>query len=113
MDVKALESLCVALNVKHNLNYAEKLTAVMNRLRYLNLLDVCSRCSGTGSYSYNSINGTVCFQCKGFKFTFPKTINQEYVNTASELTNRGRLIPYLEEVKKDQQLIKQENPLII
>lgn len=28
----------------------------------------CSRCDGTGHHSYNPIEGTVCFQCRGAKY---------------------------------------------
>ena len=30
---------------------------------------VCSRCGGTGHYSYNEVNGSKCFKCRGSKAT--------------------------------------------
>lgn len=33
---------------------------------------VCSRCGGTGHYSYNSMTGTVCFKCGGRKKVLTK-----------------------------------------
>lgn len=32
----------------------------------------CSRCDGTGHYSYNPINGTTCFKCGGAKEVLTK-----------------------------------------
>ncbi len=29
----------------------------------------CSRCGGTGHYSYNAMDGTICFKCRGAKKT--------------------------------------------
>lgn len=31
--------------------------------------ELCSRCHGSGHYSYNSINGSTCFKCQGRKTT--------------------------------------------
>ena len=28
----------------------------------------CSRCGGSGNYSYNPIHGSTCFQCNGLGF---------------------------------------------
>lgn len=37
--------------------------------------EACTRCDGTGRYSFNMMHGTMCFKCKGSK---------------SSLTGRGR-----------------------
>jgi len=34
--------------------------------------ETCSRCGGTGHYSYNQITGTVCFKCSGGKVVYTK-----------------------------------------
>jgi hypothetical protein len=34
--------------------------------------ETCGRCGGTGHYSYNQINGTVCFGCHGHKVRLTK-----------------------------------------
>ncbi len=34
--------------------------------------EVCGRCGGTGHYSYNMMNGTVCFGCGGAKVRLTK-----------------------------------------
>jgi len=33
---------------------------------------VCSRCGGTGYYSYNYIDGTMCYGCRGTKWQYPR-----------------------------------------
>ena len=34
--------------------------------------EACSRCGGSGHYSYNQINGTTCFKCSGAGKTYTK-----------------------------------------
>lgn len=34
--------------------------------------ETCSRCGGTGHYSYNQIDGTRCFKCSGAKNVYTK-----------------------------------------
>jgi len=33
---------------------------------------VCSRCGGTGEYSFNLMDGTICHGCLGAKYQLPK-----------------------------------------
>lgn len=33
---------------------------------------ICSRCGGTGNYSYNQLTGTRCFKCNGVKAVYTK-----------------------------------------
>jgi hypothetical protein len=35
-------------------------------------METCSRCGGTGRYSYNPFHGDVCFKCRGRKRTFTR-----------------------------------------
>lgn len=35
-------------------------------------IEPCSRCGGSGSYSYNPMDGTRCFKCGGAKFVLTK-----------------------------------------
>ena len=30
--------------------------------------ETCSRCGGSGNYSYNPMNGTTCFKCNGLGY---------------------------------------------
>ena len=34
--------------------------------------EICTRCGGTGNYSFNLINGSTCFKCKGKKLQYTK-----------------------------------------
>lgn len=34
--------------------------------------ETCSRCHGSGNYSWNQINGSTCFKCRGQKRTYTK-----------------------------------------
>lgn len=34
-------------------------------------MKTCSRCGGTGHYSYNQMYGTTCFKCNGMKYLLP------------------------------------------
>lgn len=36
------------------------------------LMNVCSRCGGSGEYSWNQRDGSRCFKCGGNKYIFPK-----------------------------------------
>lgn len=40
--------------------------------KYLFETEVCSRCGGTGNYSYCSYYGTTCFKCRGAKVVLTK-----------------------------------------
>lgn len=51
---------------------------VANLLRRADLLKTCPRCGGTGNYSFNHRDGSMCFQCHGFKYIFPK-LTDEYI----------------------------------
>lgn len=35
-------------------------------------MKTCSRCGGSGHHSFNQRDGTVCFKCRGLKYTLPK-----------------------------------------
>lgn len=37
----------------------------------------CTRCGGTGNYSYNPIYNTMCFKCKGKKLQFVRPTKRE------------------------------------
>lgn len=50
----------------------------------------CRRCGGTGHYSYNPIDGTVCFSCRGRKYEIvnPKSIARNDRRRATEDAKR-------------------------
>ena len=35
-------------------------------------IETCSRCGGSGHFSYNQIDGSRCFKCGGAKVTYTK-----------------------------------------
>ena len=57
-----------------NLRYPEHLLNIaINKLAQHGEkhMKVCSRCGGSGHYSYNQMYGTVCFKCNGMKYLLP------------------------------------------
>lgn len=51
---------------------ARLLGVAITRMRKQDLLDVCSRCSGTGEHLYNQKDGRTCWKCQGRRYTMPK-----------------------------------------
>lgn len=47
----------------------------------------CSRCGGSGHYSFNLIHGTVCFKCRGDGFVMVDLKNEARNKRAKELRN--------------------------
>lgn len=49
--------------------------------------ETCSRCGGTGNYSYNPVNGTRCFGCQGtgYKLTLRGRAAQHFLNAMREI----------------------------
>jgi len=65
------------------------------RLKATRLGPVCSRCGGSGSFSYNRQDGTMCYGCGGSGHMAPKTIAQ-----AEETLKRARI--FVEAGKLDE-----------
>lgn len=72
---KYLTEFARALKVSDNLSSERKITStVFVRLKALGHSKECTRCGGTGHYSYNMKDGTVCYGCGGSGVvTFPLT----------------------------------------
>lgn len=64
------------------------------RLAALELGEKCSRCDGSGHYSYNPMDGTKCFRCQGRRYLNPSLTHSLYVKAAAAVTG-GRLDAYL------------------
>lgn len=60
---------------------------------------VCSRCSGSGHYSFNLVNGTTCFKCHGSGQLPPKLTNKLYAALEAEVIS-GKLDAYFTEVRE-------------
>lgn len=72
-------------------------TTAIARAAGLKILPVCGRCGGSGHYSFNQINGTVCFDCGGCGMVRPKSNEQAAVLTEAKLcVSDGRLDTYME-----------------
>lgn len=52
----------------------------------------CSRCDGTGHYSFNPVDGTICFKCRGNKTTLTKQGASAQAKVA-ELKDQLLLVP--------------------
>lgn len=58
---------------KAEIKSPEKILAIVRaRLESKGLTATCTRCGGTGSYSYNQRDGTKCFKCNGLKTIMPR-----------------------------------------
>lgn len=80
---------------------ARRLQAMNARLIGLGFGVDCSRCNGTGHYSYNAISGTTCFKCNGAKFEAPK-LTGELFASVSAAVDAGALDTYLANVRAKQ-----------
>lgn len=75
---------------------------------YVKVKGVCPRCNGTGHYSYNQIDGDICYECMGKKF-ITKTVR---VYTEKEYTRmkaaneHARAKREAEKETKDRDLIE-------
>jgi hypothetical protein len=111
MEIEIHNKLCEALEIPLKNNHKKELSIIHFRLKYLGLLETCSRCSGTGNYSYNQINGTICFKCNGLCVLLPKVIKQSLIDQAEKLVKEGKLVPYFEEVKRTREIEKSEKTI--
>lgn len=68
------------------------------RVARLKIGAVCSRCCGSGEYSFNQIDGSRCYGCGGAGQIFPKAkkAQLEVLEEAKRAAADGRLAHYLE-----------------
>lgn len=64
------------------------------RLTALGHTEECSRCGGSGHYSYNQMTGTVCFRCNGARRTL-KPLTAKLLETVKAEVAAGKLDAYL------------------
>ena len=67
---------------------------VAGRLNALGLLATCTRCGGSGHYSYCQTHGTTCFGCGGSGKGLPK-LTKTLVKTVQDKVAAGELNAYL------------------
>lgn len=86
------------LNVAEMSDAKRRKTVLEARIVGLGMGDVCSRCYGSGHYSFNPVNGTTCFKCLGAGFMAPKLTNKLYA-ALEPIVASGKLDAYLDEVR--------------
>jgi hypothetical protein len=72
MASKSNADFATLLKVPSKISVEKQIAVTKARLILLGFGDTCSRCSGTGHYSFNPGNGTTCFNCNGAKKLPPK-----------------------------------------
>ncbi|MGG1146981.1 hypothetical protein [Bacillus wiedmannii] len=76
---------------------------IFTRLVGIECADYCTRCGGTGNYSYNPMHGSTCFKCEGRKYQMPK-ITKKLLTKVEEAIVQGKLQRYFEETQKRQKI---------
>lgn len=68
-----------------------------SRVLGLRLGNVCSRCGGSGKFSFNQIHGDTCYGCGGNGLTMPKSKSdlQTLLKRAEDTVSSGKLAEYL------------------
>lgn len=69
---------------------------VAARLTFLGHTVECSRCAGSGHFSFNRMTGTTCFKCNGRKRVLAP-ISARLIETVKAEVEAGKLAPYLAE----------------
>jgi len=76
------------------------------RIAGLKLGPICSRCGGSGSYSFNQIDGSRCYGCNGSGHTNPKTSDLPGIlEAAKAAVSNGDLERYFQ-ILKDRSFCK-------
>jgi hypothetical protein len=76
--------------------------SVKYRINLLGYADACSRCGGTGNYSYNQITGTTCFKCNGNGKQMPKLTGELIAKLKADVDS-GRLAAAQEVKRKEKE----------
>lgn len=76
--------------------------------KYIKVKNVCPRCGGTGHYSYNEMDGTVCYGCggAGFQVKPVRAYTEKEYNSLLVANSRARQKKEEERVKKEKELIE-------
>lgn len=86
------------LNVVEMSDAKRRKSVLQARIVGLGMGDACSRCHGSGHYSFNPVDGTTCFKCLGAGFMAPKLTNKLYA-ALEPIVASGKLEAYLDEVR--------------
>ena len=94
-----IKEFSMVLQVKQNQS-EERIKSFTNfRLIALGHYQVCSRCCGTGNYSYNMIDGTICYKCNG-SGKQPIRLTKKLLEVVKNQVANNELQPYFEEVRR-------------
>ena len=90
------------LEVPEKATDEKRLSLLQLRIAKLGLGQTCSRCNGSGHYSFNLVHGTVCFKCygSGFNFITKAGFNNKLYNSLESLVLSGKLEQYFERQKE-------------
>lgn len=80
-----------------------KPASAVARLVALGYSEVCTRCGGSGRYSWNQINGDICFGCNGARKMLAK-ITPAIVSEALVRIEAGELAGYFAEIKARKEI---------
>jgi hypothetical protein len=109
MIIKKIESEFIQLlKVSPKLLPEKQIAVAKARLILLGYGDVCSRCAGSGHYSFNLASGTTCFDCGGAKRLPPKLTKKLYALAEPKVVD-GTLDLLLEQSAKRVARRKQMN----
>lgn len=89
-----------------------KETSIFGRMNALGLTVECSRCGGSGNYSYCPSHGTTCFKCGGHGKQMPR-MTQKLVKQAAEMVGNGGLNSYLETARKVSEMKSLSSKLLV
>lgn len=92
-----LMRFATGLGVKTDIE-ENRIQNVSFRLVHLGHGITCSRCGGSGHYSYNRMYGTTCFKCNGRGQQAPKLTEKLLQRVIEQVTN-GELEPYLQDLR--------------
>lgn len=95
---KTLNDFCSLLQIGESPDENRRKGALFARINGLGMGTYCNRCGGSGHYSFNAMNGTVCFRCNGGRYEQPKLTLKLY-KALEALVAEGKLQPYLEQVR--------------
>lgn len=106
-----LDQFACTLKVRVDLPERKRRGAVALRLYHLGHGIVCTRCGGTGHFSFNLMDGTRCFKCGGAKYTMPK-LSPRLLAVVQADVAEGKLEPYLKEVR-DRSMAKRACDIVM
>lgn len=91
-------TLLQLLRVPSNLPLSTQRSRMNARLHALGHSDPCSRCGGSGNYSFNMMDGSRCYGCGGFGAVAPK-LTDDLVARVKDSVDNGHLDNYLQGLK--------------